>query len=74
MTAMKHSAQDRCDRCHAQTITTWVNCAGNILGFCGHHTKRYAPVLEAVGFTLSVDDLGILDAMHGARRDAASAV
>lgn len=72
--SMKHSATDRCDRDGAQAYTTWVNGKGHTLSLCGHHTRALAPVLETQGFTVSVDDMGILDAMHGAKRDAASAV
>lgn len=55
MTAMQHTAQDRCDRCRAQGYTTW-DIAGKSLTFCGHHTNAYGDVLTQRGYTLRVDD------------------
>jgi hypothetical protein len=52
---MRHTAQDRCDRCRAQGYTTW-GLGALFLTFCGHHTNKYAENLVVQGFTIRVDD------------------
>jgi hypothetical protein len=60
---MQHSAQDRCDKCHAQGYTTW-GLSNNLLTFCGHHTRSYAHLLRQQRFRLLVDDTRYITEMY----------
>lgn len=55
---VEFNAQDRCDRCGAQAYTS-ASKDGLELLFCAHHTKRHGPVLEAEGWKLAFDTVGL---------------
>ena len=62
------TALDRCDRCSAAALHVCTSpTAPADLMFCGHHARKYAPKMQATGWTIHEDSeaLSLAQARRG---------
>jgi len=56
--SVEFTAQDRCDRCGAQALSSATKDGTEIL-FCRHHIEKHKLALEMSGWIVSFDYVGL---------------